>query len=47
MLMWFDLGAFVYAVMGLCLLALCRAASLADGYRDRHALEHPALSSAR
>jgi len=47
MLMWGDLGVFVYAVMGLCLLALCRAASLADGYRDRYALERPVLTSAR
>jgi hypothetical protein len=47
MLMWVELGAFVYAVMGLCLLALCRAASLADGDRDRHALERPALAAAR
>ena len=47
MLMWLDLVAFVYAVMGLCLLALCRAASLADGDRDPHALERPALASAR
>jgi hypothetical protein len=30
-MIWFALGVVVYAVMGLYLLALCRAASCADG----------------
>lgn len=30
-MIWFALGVVVYAVMGLFLLALCRAASCADG----------------
>jgi hypothetical protein len=30
-MIWFEIGAVVYAVMGLFLFALCRAASRADG----------------
>jgi hypothetical protein len=30
-MIWFALGVVVYAVMGLFLLALCRAASWSDG----------------
>jgi hypothetical protein len=29
-MIWFELGAGVYALVGLYLLALCRAASFAD-----------------
>jgi len=30
-MIWLAVGVVVYAAMGLCLLALCRAASCADG----------------
>jgi len=30
-MIWFEIGAVLYTVMGLLLLALCRAASWADG----------------
>jgi hypothetical protein len=30
-MIWFEIGAVLYALLGLFLLALCRAASRADG----------------
>jgi hypothetical protein len=44
---WLALCVAGYTVMGLCLLALCRAASFADRYRDRRAVDHRPLLSAR
>ncbi|HEY5171588.1 MAG TPA: hypothetical protein VIK54_07660 [Acidimicrobiia bacterium] len=46
-MIWLALCIAMYTVMGLCLLALCRAASFADRYRDRRALDRPSLVRAR
>jgi hypothetical protein len=45
-MIWLAVCVAAYSVMGLCLLALCRAAAIADGQRERRAVELPELAVA-